>query len=113
VVELLRDVLPKRVARAPGGLLIGWVIEWVLLYGQWLIGACVCVVGQWWWEMNMAQYKRNTNIKNNHTKTHRGEMPQPQRSSGSDHTRSHMGPSCGTSWKLLAVVVCGGFLGGG
>lgn len=28
----------------------------------------------------------------------RGEMPQPQRSSGSDHNRSHMGPSCGTSW---------------
>lgn len=27
----------------------------------------------------------------------RGEMPQPQRSSGSLHSRSHMGPSCGTS----------------
>ena len=27
----------------------------------------------------------------------RGEMPQPQRSSGSDQSRSHMGPSCGTS----------------
>lgn len=27
----------------------------------------------------------------------RGEMPQPQRSSGSDHSRSHIGPSCGTS----------------
>lgn len=25
-------------------------------------------------------------------------MPQPQRSSGSDHRRSHMGPSWGTSW---------------
>jgi len=27
-----------------------------------------------------------------------GEMPQPHRSSGSDHNRSHMGPSWGTSW---------------
>uniref|UniRef100_A0A0E9XK82 Uncharacterized protein n=1 Tax=Anguilla anguilla TaxID=7936 RepID=A0A0E9XK82_ANGAN len=27
----------------------------------------------------------------------RGEIPQPPRSSGSDHRRSHMGPSCGTS----------------
>lgn len=27
----------------------------------------------------------------------RGEMPQPWRSSGSLHSRSHMGPSCGTS----------------
>ena len=26
----------------------------------------------------------------------RGEMPHPQRSSGSDQSRSHMGPSCGT-----------------
>lgn len=26
-----------------------------------------------------------------------GDMPQPQRSSGSDHKRSHMGPSWGTS----------------
>lgn len=26
-----------------------------------------------------------------------GEIPQPQRSSGSDHRRSHMGPSWGTS----------------
>lgn len=25
-------------------------------------------------------------------------MPQPQRSSGSDHKRSHIGPSWGTSW---------------
>lgn len=28
----------------------------------------------------------------------RGEIPQPHRSSGSDHKRSHMGPSWGTSW---------------
>jgi len=28
----------------------------------------------------------------------RGEIPQPPRSSGSDHKRSHIGPSCGTSW---------------
>ena len=28
----------------------------------------------------------------------RGEMPQPHRSSGSDHNKSHIGPSCGTSW---------------
>lgn len=27
-----------------------------------------------------------------------GDIPQPQRSSGSDHKRSHMGPSWGTSW---------------
>eukprot|EP00955_Chlamydomonas_euryale_P107653 365788-Chlamydomonas_euryale.AAC.4 len=27
----------------------------------------------------------------------RGEIPQPMRSSGSDHKRSHIGPSCGTS----------------
>ncbi|BAS86936.1 Os03g0805350 [Oryza sativa Japonica Group] len=30
--------------------------------------------------------------------TPRGEIPQPHRSSGSDHRRSHMGPSWGTSW---------------
>ena len=29
----------------------------------------------------------------------RGLIPHPARSSGSDHTRSHTGPSCGTSWK--------------
>ncbi|KAH9420185.1 hypothetical protein DERP_011519 [Dermatophagoides pteronyssinus] len=29
----------------------------------------------------------------------RGEIPQPPRSSGSDHNRSHIGPSCGTSCK--------------
>lgn len=28
----------------------------------------------------------------------RGEIPQPHLSSGSDQSRSHMGPSCGTSW---------------
>ena len=28
----------------------------------------------------------------------RGEIPQPHRSSGSDHRRSHIGPSWGTSW---------------
>ena len=28
----------------------------------------------------------------------RGDMPQPHRSSGSDHRRSHIGPSWGTSW---------------
>jgi len=28
----------------------------------------------------------------------RGEMPQPHRSSGSDHNKSHIGPSWGTSW---------------
>ena len=27
----------------------------------------------------------------------RGERPQPSTSSGSDHSRSHIGPSCGTS----------------
>lgn len=36
----------------------------------------------------------------------RGDIPQPQRSSGSDHKRSHMAPSWGTSWtrsKLLTL----------
>jgi len=28
----------------------------------------------------------------------RGEIPQPHLSSGSDHNKSHMGPSWGTSW---------------
>jgi hypothetical protein len=28
----------------------------------------------------------------------RGDMPQPHLSSGSDHRRSHIGPSWGTSW---------------
>ena len=29
-----------------------------------------------------------------------GLIPQPHRSSGSLHSKSHMGPSCGTSWIL-------------
>ncbi len=34
-----------------------------------------------------------------------GFMPQPDLSSGSDHKRSHMGPSCGTSWILLSDLM--------
>lgn len=35
----------------------------------------------------------------------RGFMPHPARSSGSDQTRSHIGPSWGTSWNLLRVLM--------
>ncbi len=35
----------------------------------------------------------------------RGEMPHPARSSGSDHSRSHMGPSCGT-WAKGIIWYC-------
>lgn len=35
----------------------------------------------------------------------RGDIPQPQRSSGSDHKRSHIGPSCGTSWTRSKFLI--------
>lgn len=35
----------------------------------------------------------------------RGETPQPHLSSGSDHNRSHIGPSWGTSWKRSKFLI--------
>lgn len=35
----------------------------------------------------------------------RGLIPQPHLSSGSDHNKSHMGPSCGTSWILSIDLI--------
>ena len=34
-----------------------------------------------------------------------GEMPHPPRSSGSDHNKSHIGPSCGTSYNLFNFLI--------
>lgn len=36
----------------------------------------------------------------------RGDIPQPQRSSGSDHKRSHIGPSCGTYIAQAQFFTC-------
>lgn len=33
----------------------------------------------------------------------RGDIPQPHLSSGSDHNRSHIGPSCGTYHKKTSI----------
>jgi hypothetical protein len=34
-----------------------------------------------------------------------GFIPQPDLSSGSDHSRSHIGPSCGTYWTLFKALI--------
>ena len=34
-----------------------------------------------------------------------GEIPQPPLSSGSDHNKSHIGPSCGTSCILSRALI--------
>ena len=35
----------------------------------------------------------------------RGFIPHPALSSGSDHSKSHIGPSCGTYWNLLRALM--------